>query len=121
MSVTENQQLTGVLPIDIRALSLQKSAWLQALLPIPFFGHGIFIGTLLVQTNPHHRMPRHSFLVAALLAVGIAATYFAWSTSLSITILSTAVDIMNSSITHVGGQAVNSTAAFFFRDTLSKY
>ncbi len=79
----------------------------HSLLPIPFFVLGIFMGTLLVRANPHHELPRHSLLVAALLTVGIAATYFAWPGWLSIMILSTAMGIMNTSITHVGGQAVN--------------
>jgi uncharacterized membrane protein YoaK (UPF0700 family) len=79
----------------------------HSLLPIPFFVLGIFMGTLLVRANPHHELPRHSLLVAALLTVGIAATYFAWPGWLSIMILSTAMGIMNTSITHVGGQTVN--------------
>jgi uncharacterized membrane protein YoaK (UPF0700 family) len=79
----------------------------HSLLPIPFFVLGIFIGTLLVLASPNHRFPRHSFLVAALLMVGIAAIYFGWPGWLSIVILSAAMGIMNTSITHVGGQAVN--------------
>jgi uncharacterized membrane protein YoaK (UPF0700 family) len=39
--------------------------------------------------------------------VGIAAMYFGGPGWLSITVLSTAMGIMNTSITHVGGQAVN--------------
>ena len=79
----------------------------HSLLPIPFFVLGIFMGTLLVQAIPHHELPRHSLLVAARLTVGIAATYFAWPGWLSIMILSTSMGILNTSITHVGGQAVN--------------
>jgi uncharacterized membrane protein YoaK (UPF0700 family) len=79
----------------------------HSLLPIPFFVFGIFIGTLLAQANPHHQLPRHSFVVAALLTVGMAAIYFAWPGWLSIMMLSAAMGIMNTSITHVGGQAVN--------------
>jgi uncharacterized membrane protein YoaK (UPF0700 family) len=79
----------------------------HSLLPIPFFVLGIFIGTLLVLTNLNHRLLRHSFLVAALLTVGVAAMYFGWPGRLTIMILSTAMGIMNTSITHVGGQAVN--------------
>ena len=79
----------------------------HSLLPIPFFVLGIFMGTLLVQAIPRHELPRHSLLVAALLTVGIAATYFAWPGWLSIMILSTSMGMLNTSITHVGGQAVN--------------
>jgi uncharacterized membrane protein YoaK (UPF0700 family) len=39
--------------------------------------------------------------------MSIAATYFGWPGWLSIMILSTAMGIMNTSINHVGGQAVN--------------
>jgi uncharacterized membrane protein YoaK (UPF0700 family) len=79
----------------------------HSLLPIPFFVLGIFIGTLLVLANLNHGSPPHSFLVAALLTVAIAAMHIGWPGWLSITVLSTAMGIMNTSITHVGGQAVN--------------
>ena len=79
----------------------------HSLLPIPFFVLGIFIGTLLVLANPHRELPRHSFLVAALLTFDIALIYFRWPGWLSITVLSTAMGLMNTSITHVGGQAVS--------------
>ena len=79
----------------------------HSLLPIPFFVLGIFIGTLLALAKLNHGSAPHSFLVAALLMVGIAAMYFGGPGWLSITVLSTAMGIMNTSITHVGGQAVN--------------
>ena len=79
----------------------------HSLLPIPFFVLGIFMGTLLVLANINQGLPRHSFLVAGLLTVDIAGIYFDWPGWLSITVLSTAMGIMNTSITHVGGQAVN--------------
>jgi uncharacterized membrane protein YoaK (UPF0700 family) len=79
----------------------------HSLLPIPFFVLGIFVGTLLILSDPTHRVPRHSFLVAALLLVCIAAISFSGPRWLSIAILSTAMGIMNTSITHVGGQAVS--------------
>lgn len=79
----------------------------HSLLPIPFFVLGIFVGTLLVQADQHHALPRLSALVAAMLTVGVAAAYFAWPGWLSIIILSTAMGIMNTSITDVGGQAVS--------------
>ena len=50
----------------------------HSLFPIPFFVLGIFIGTLLHLANLNHGFPRHSFLVAALLMMSIAATYFGW-------------------------------------------
>jgi uncharacterized membrane protein YoaK (UPF0700 family) len=79
----------------------------HSLLPIPFFVLGIFIGTLLALAKLNHGSTPHSFLVAALLMVDIAALYFGGPGWLSITVLSTAMGIMNTSITHVGGQAVN--------------
>ena len=79
----------------------------HSLLPIPFFVLGIFIGRLLVLANPNQGFPQHSFLVAALLMFCVAAIYFGWPRWLSIIVLSAAMGIMNISITHVGGQAVN--------------
>ena len=79
----------------------------HSLLPIPFFVLGIFIGTLLVLAKLNHVSPSHSFFVAALLMVDIAAIYVGWPGWLCIIVLSTAMGIMNTSITHVGGQAVN--------------
>jgi len=77
------------------------------LFPIPFFVVGIFVGTLFVLSDRNNELRRHSFLVAALLTFVIAATHFAWPGWLSVIILSTAMGIMNTSITHVAGQAVN--------------
>jgi uncharacterized membrane protein YoaK (UPF0700 family) len=79
----------------------------HSMLPIPFFVLGIFVGTLLVEAYQHNELPRLSALVAAMLAVGVAAAYFAWPGWLSIVILSTAMGIMNTSITRVGGQPVS--------------
>jgi uncharacterized membrane protein YoaK (UPF0700 family) len=76
-------------------------------LPIPFFVLGIFMGTLLVQADQRHELRRISALVAAMLTVGTAAAYLAWPGWLSIMILSTAMGILSTSITHVGGQAVS--------------
>jgi uncharacterized membrane protein YoaK (UPF0700 family) len=76
-------------------------------LPIPFFVLGIFVGTLLVKADPHHELPRLSALVAAMLVVVTAVPFFAWPGWLSIMILSTAMGIMNTSITRVGGQSVS--------------
>jgi uncharacterized membrane protein YoaK (UPF0700 family) len=76
-------------------------------LPIPFFVLGIFLGTLLVRADPRHELPLLSALVAAMLVVAAAAASFAWSGWLSIMILSTAMGLMNTSITRVGGQSVS--------------
>jgi uncharacterized membrane protein YoaK (UPF0700 family) len=78
----------------------------HSLLPIPMFLLGILAGTLLMQADRRHALPRLSELVAAMLAVGVAAAYFAWPESLSIVILSFAMGVMNTSILQVGGQTV---------------
>jgi uncharacterized membrane protein YoaK (UPF0700 family) len=77
------------------------------LLPIPFFVLGIFIGILLVLSAPNKGFPQHSILVASLLLVCIVVIYFSGPRWLSIMILSSAMGILNTSITHVGGQSVN--------------
>lgn len=79
----------------------------HSMLPIPFFLLGIFVGTLLVEAYQRSELRRLSALVAAMLAFGVAAAYFAWPGCLSIMILSTAMGIMNTSITQVGGQSVS--------------
>ena len=79
----------------------------HSLLPIPFFVLGIFAGTLLELANGNHDLTRDSLLLAALLTFAIAAAHFAWPGWLNIVILSIVMGIMNTSITHVGGQAVN--------------
>jgi uncharacterized membrane protein YoaK (UPF0700 family) len=76
-------------------------------LPIPFFVFGIFVGTLLAQADQRHQLHRHAALVAAMLTAGTAAAYSASPGWLSIMILSTAMGILNTSITHVGGQTVS--------------
>jgi uncharacterized membrane protein YoaK (UPF0700 family) len=79
----------------------------HSLLPIPFFVLGIFIGTLLVLSAPTNAVPQHSLLVSALLVVCIVAIYLSGPGWLSIMILSSAMGILNTSITHVAGQSVN--------------
>jgi uncharacterized membrane protein YoaK (UPF0700 family) len=79
----------------------------HSLLPIPFFVLGIFAGTLLELANGNHDLTRDSLLLAALLTFAIAAAHFAWPGWLNIVILSIVMGIMNTSITRVGGQAVN--------------
>jgi uncharacterized membrane protein YoaK (UPF0700 family) len=78
----------------------------HSLLPIPMFLLGILAGTLLTQGDRRHALPRLSVLVAGMLAVGVAAAYFAWPGWLSIVILSFAMGVMNTSILQVGGQTV---------------
>ena len=79
----------------------------HSLLPIPFFLLGIFVGTLVGQADQRRQLHRLLALVAALLAIGTAAAYWAWPGWLSILILSTAMGVLNTSITHVGGQTVS--------------
>ncbi len=79
----------------------------HSLLPIPFFVLGIFVGTLLMYSDRCPGAARSSALVAAMLSIEIAAAYFAWPGWFSILALSTAMGVMNTSITHVGGQSVS--------------
>jgi uncharacterized membrane protein YoaK (UPF0700 family) len=79
----------------------------QSLLPIPFFVLGIFVGTLLMHGDRRQGLPRLSALVAAMLSMDIVAAYFVWPGWVSVLILSIAMGIMNTSITHVGGQSVS--------------
>jgi uncharacterized membrane protein YoaK (UPF0700 family) len=79
----------------------------HSLLPIPFFVLGVFAGALLIQADRHRALSRLFALVAAMLTVGVAAAYFGCPGWLSIIILSSAMGMMNMSITRVGGQAVS--------------
>jgi uncharacterized membrane protein YoaK (UPF0700 family) len=79
----------------------------HSLLPIPFFLLGIFTGTLLVHVDTLRALRRTSILVAALLALGVARAYWAWPGWLGIMVLSIAMGILNTSVTHVGGQPVS--------------
>jgi uncharacterized membrane protein YoaK (UPF0700 family) len=79
----------------------------HSLLPIPFFVLGIFVGTLFIYTDSDQGLTRVTLLVAAILTMGVATSYFAWPGWASILVLSTAMGIMNTSITHVGGQSVS--------------
>ncbi|HEY4900821.1 MAG TPA: YoaK family protein [Terriglobales bacterium] len=76
----------------------------HSLLPIPFFLLGIPAGTLLVRADQHRALTRTSLLVAAMLALAVAWAYLAWPGWLGIVILSSAMGIMNTPVTHVGGQ-----------------
>jgi uncharacterized membrane protein YoaK (UPF0700 family) len=83
------------------------SAAAHSLLPIPLFVLGIFAGTLLIHAEPQHSLTWLSLLIAAMLTIGVAASYFAWPGWASILVLSTAMGIMNTTITHVGSQSVS--------------
>ena len=78
------------------------------LLPIPLFVVGVVVGAFLVHASPCPRLSRLFGLVAALLVVGLAAAYLVPPASwFSITILSLAMSIMNTTLTRVGGQSVS--------------
>jgi uncharacterized membrane protein YoaK (UPF0700 family) len=79
----------------------------HSLLPIPFFVLGIIVGALLARADQRHQLHRLPASVAAMLTGAIAAAYLAWPGWLSIMILSSAMGILNMSITHVGGQTVS--------------
>src|SRR5664279_2181542 len=79
----------------------------HSLLPIPFFLLGILGGTFLVRVEQSHALRRISLLVAGMLAAGAARAYFAWPVWLGIVLLSSAMGIMNTSVTRVGGQPVS--------------
>jgi uncharacterized membrane protein YoaK (UPF0700 family) len=79
----------------------------HSLLPIPFFLLCIFVGTLLMYSDRRPGAARSSALVAAMLSIEIVAAYFAWPGWFSILALSTAMGVMNTSITYVGGQSVS--------------
>ena len=78
------------------------------LLPIPLFVGGVFIGTFLIQGGPTNLLRRLCCMVAVLLVAGSAAKYFgpaAWWCA--VIPLSLAMGIMNTTVTHVGGQSVS--------------
>ncbi|HZM08977.1 MAG TPA: YoaK family protein [Candidatus Limnocylindrales bacterium] len=79
----------------------------HSLLPIPFFLLGILGGKFLVRVEQHHALRRISLLVAVVLGVAAARAYFAWPGWLGILLLSSAMGLMNTSVTHVGGQPVS--------------
>jgi len=83
------------------------AAAMHSLLPIPFFLIGILAGTLLAHSDRHRALRRISILVALLLALGVAIAYLTWPGWLGIVILSSAMGLLNTSVTQVGGQAVS--------------
>ena len=91
----------------LRLGQINVAAAAHSLLPIPFFVLGTFMGTLILPADRRAGLARLSVLVAALLIMDIVAAYFAWSTWVGILLLSSAMGIMNTSITHVGAQSVS--------------
>jgi uncharacterized membrane protein YoaK (UPF0700 family) len=79
----------------------------HSLLPIPFFLLGIVAGSLVVYANRQLALRRLSWLVAALLAAAITASYLNWPGWLGIVFLSSAMGVLNTSVTQVGGQPVS--------------
>src|SRR5450631_2780853 len=79
----------------------------HSLLPIPFFLLGILSGTFVVRADRPRALRRLSLLVAVMLAVGAARAYFAWPGWLGVMLLSSAMGLLNTSVTQVGGQAVS--------------
>jgi uncharacterized membrane protein YoaK (UPF0700 family) len=91
----------------LRLGQINVAAAAHSLLPIPFFVLGTFMGTLILPADRRAGLARLSVLVAALLIMDIVAAYFAWSAWVGILLLSSAMGIMNTSITHVGAQSVS--------------
>lgn len=79
----------------------------HSLLPIPFFMLGIVAGTLLVHIDRQRALRRISVAVAVMLALGVAGVYLAWPGWLGILFLSSAMGMLNTSVTQVGGQPVS--------------
>ena len=75
-----------------------------SLLPIPFFLMGIMGGTLLTYSDRKKALRRISELVAVMLGFGVVGAYFGWPAWLGIMLLSTAMGLLNTSVTQVGGQ-----------------
>ncbi len=91
----------------VRAGQAEMAAAGHNLLPIPCFVLGILAGTLLVRFDRVRALRRSTMLVAAMLVVGVARAYFEWPGWVGIVVLSSAMGILNTSITRVGGQAVS--------------
>lgn len=79
----------------------------HSLLPIPFFMVGIVAGTLLVHSDRQGALHRISVAVALMLALGVARAYLAGPGWLGIVFLSSAMGLLNTSVTQVGGQPVS--------------
>lgn len=79
----------------------------HSFLPIPFFLLGAFAGSLLQPKKSEPEVFRVSLLVALLLLLGAATTPLAASNWVCVALLSTAMGMMNTTLSHVGGQSVN--------------
>ncbi len=79
----------------------------HSLLPIPVFLLGILAGTLLVHTDRRIAQRAISIVVAAMLTLAVAGAYLAWPGWPGIMLLSTAMGVLNTSVTQVGGQPVS--------------
>jgi uncharacterized membrane protein YoaK (UPF0700 family) len=79
----------------------------HSLLPIPFFMVGIVGGTLLTHSDRQRALGRISVLVAIMLVLGVAGAYLAWPAWLGIVFLSSAMGLLNTSVTQIGGQPVS--------------
>jgi uncharacterized membrane protein YoaK (UPF0700 family) len=78
------------------------------LVPIPLFVIGVFCGTFLLAGLPRHPTRLLCGLASVFLAASFATTYLvtgvAWPV---VVLLSFAMGVMNTCITHVGGQSVS--------------
>lgn len=74
------------------------------LLPIPLFVLGVFIGTLLARQSQRREFRRQLWIVAGLLATGIAAVCVSAPAWLCMAVLSIAMGILKTTVTRVGGQ-----------------
>lgn len=89
-----------------RAAGKQFATAGHSLLPIPFFVLGILAATLLSDADQRRALHRLSALVAAMLLLDTAAAYLRGPEWLSIMILSSAMGMVNASVTEIGGQSV---------------
>lgn len=80
----------------------------HSLFPIPCFVIGVFVGTVLAHSNLRHPLRMILGVVAAMLAMGIAASFLpSLSGWVSVMLLSVAMGSMSTTITRVGEQAVS--------------
>jgi uncharacterized membrane protein YoaK (UPF0700 family) len=90
-----------------RAGQFKLAAAGHDLLPIPFFVFGILVGTLMPRSDQRRPLLRLALLISAMLSMGAIANYLAWPQWSSIALLSTAMGVLNTCITRVGGQNVS--------------
>lgn len=91
----------------VRAAQEQFAMAGRSLLPIPFFMLGILGATLLAHGDERRALDRLSAVVGAMLLLDAAAAYAGCPGWLSIVILSSAMGVVNTSVTSVGGQSVS--------------